>query len=82
MSTSKKSAKVETKTNQGRYSFWNTKRSDQHTPSSTNQEAHHEGHSIKTPKGISSESSYNCFDEVKLKHPVAERAETEIMAAS
>ncbi|CDW79087.1 camp-dependent protein kinase catalytic [Stylonychia lemnae] len=57
----------------GRYSFWNTKRSDQKTPSSTNIDINQDGQSIKTPRGS---EFYNAFEEEK-NNP-GERAETEV----
>eukprot|EP00347_Sterkiella_histriomuscorum_P015539 403356649 len=61
------------KVDPGRYSFWNTKRSDQKTPSSTTNDMHQIDGSQSTPN---SKDVYNCFEEIK--NSVSERADTEV----
>lgn len=68
----------------GRYSFWNTKRSDQKTPTNTTGGAGliQDGAGTlssetmtKTPKHLNHQlQSYNCFEDLKS----SERADTEI----
>eukprot|EP00347_Sterkiella_histriomuscorum_P003296 403364829 len=61
------------KVDPGRYSFWNTKRSDQKTPSSITNDMHQIDGSQSTPN---SKDVYNCFEEIK--NSVSERADTEV----
>lgn len=63
----------------GRYSFWNTKRSEQKTPASSQGDHNDSNQIVQTPKQ-SNEKLYVNFEEVK--GTVSERAETEVKGAS